>query len=337
MTTRTIRTWLAPATALVAMTALAGCTGVQSALVGAGEQGATIRQVWNLMLAVCGTMYVVVLIALGIALVRRRRELAREGTTRDRSLSIALGAWSLLVVGLLTVLVAASYTADRRIRSGHADLAVRVTAKQWWWQVDYLDQDSSRRFTTANELHLPRDRTVQVELVSGDVIHSFWVPALTGKHDLVPGRTNALMITPRAGGYYRGQCAEFCGLQHAKMAMDVQVDDLGAYQAWADHQRTPATPPTTPSAQRGLAVFERGACAMCHRIAGTTAGGVTGPDLTHLASRRSIAAGTLPMNRGNLAAWIVDPQHPKPGANMPAVPLSPQDVSDLVDYLTELK
>jgi cytochrome c oxidase subunit 2 len=121
------------------------------------------------------------------------------------------------------------------------------------------------------------------------------------------------------------------------MAMDVQVEDVGVYEAWADHQREPAAPPTTPSAQHGLVVYSRAACAICHRITGTPSGGRVGPDLTHLASRRTIAAGTLPMNRGNLAAWITDPQHAKPGNNMPAVPLTPQDVSDLVDYLTELK
>ncbi|MGY4516206.1 cytochrome c oxidase subunit 2 [Lysobacter sp. HA18] len=323
--------------ALAAMLALSGCSGVQSVLVGAGDQGATIRQVWNLLVAVCGTMYVVVLIGLGVAILRRRRTLQREGTTRDRALSIALVAWTVLVVGLLTVLVSSSYIADRRIRNGKADLAVRVTAKQWWWEVEYLDRDASRHFTTANELHLPRDRTVHVELVSGDVIHSFWVPALSGKHDLIPGRTNALLLTPRVNGYYRGQCAEFCGLQHAKMAMDVQVEDIAAFQSWADHQRQPGATPTTPSAVHGQAIFTQAACAMCHQIVGTPTGGRTGPDLTHLASRRTIAAGTLPMNRGNLAAWIIDPQHPKPGANMPAVPLSPQDVSDLVDYLMELK
>ena len=316
---------------------LGGCTGTHSALVPAADQSATIRGVWDLMLAICGTMYVLVLIGLAYALLRRRRRMAREGTTKDRALAVGLTAWVVLTVGLLSWLTAASFLADRRIRDGKGDLSVRITAKQWWWQVDYLDPITGRNFTTANELHLPRDRTAHVELRAGDVIHSFWVPALSGKHDMIPGRTNALLLTPRANGVYRGQCAEFCGLQHAHMALDVQVEDLARYEAWANHQREPAATPTTASARRGLIVYERAACAVCHRITGTPSGGVVGPDLTHLASRRSIAAGTLAMSRGNLAAWITDPQHPKPGNNMPAVPLTPQDVSDLVDYLTELK
>ncbi|GAB6196698.1 cytochrome c oxidase subunit II [Lysobacter xanthus] len=317
--------------------ALAGCSGVQAPLAAAGDQSATIAGVWNLMIGICGAMYVLVLVALGYSILRRRRQLAREGTRADRSLSIALMAWTVLVVGLLSWLVGASYLADRRIRDGRADVAVRVTGKQWWWDVEYLDPDGTRVFTTANELHLPRGKTVHVELQSADVIHSFWVPALSGKHDLVPGRTNAIFLTPRATGYFRGQCAEFCGLQHAHMAMDVQVDEPAAFDAWRAHQTQPAVQPTTPSALRGQAIYTRAACGVCHRITGTPTGSRVGPDLTHVASRRSIAAGTLATNRGNMAAWITDPQHAKPGNNMPAVPLTPQDVSDLVDYLMELK
>ena len=324
--------------ALAALAAgMAGCTGVQSALAPAADQAATIRGVWNLMLAICGTMYVVVLIGLAYALLRRRRQLAREGLAKDPAIAAALVAWVVLTLGLLSWLTAASFLADRRIRDGRGDVSIRITAKQWWWDVEYLDPIVGRTFRTANELHLPRDRTAHVELRAGDVIHSFWVPSLSGKRDMIPGRVNAILLTPRTNGYFRGQCAEFCGLQHAHMAMDVQVEDVGAYQAWADRQRRPAATPSTPSAQRGLAVYNRAACAICHRIAGTPSGGRVGPDLTHVASRRSLAAGTLPMNRGNLAAWIIDPQHAKPGNNMPAVPLTPQDVSDLVDYLTELK
>jgi cytochrome c oxidase subunit 2 len=327
------------ATAVLAALACAGCSGnrANSALAPMADQASGIHGVWNLMLAICGTIYVVVLIALGYALVRRRRARAREGTTGDRALGVALAAWVVLTIGLLTWLTAASFIADRRIRDGHAQLSVRVTAKQWWWDVEYLDADAGRNFSTANELHLPRGRTAHVELRAGDVIHSFWVPALSGKRDMIPGRANALLLTPRVNGYYRGQCAEFCGLQHAHMAMDVQVEDPATFDAWANHQREDAAVPSTPAAQRGLVVYERAACSICHRIAGTPSGGRVGPDLTHLAGRRSLAAGTLAMNRGNLAAWIIDPQHAKPGNNMPAVPLTPQDVSDLVDYLAELK
>ncbi|WP_133478733.1 cytochrome c oxidase subunit II [Cognatilysobacter segetis] len=316
--------------------ALAGCDSRWSALVPAGDQAAAIRGVWDLMIAICGTMYVLVLVGLAYALLRRRSR-AREGTARDPAIVAALVGWVVLTLGLLSWLTAASFLADRRLRDGRGEVSIRVTAKQWWWDVEYLDPIIARNFRTANELHLPRDRTAHVELRSGDVIHSFWVPSLSGKHDMIPGRVNALLLTPRVNGYFRGQCAEFCGLQHAHMALDVQVEDDAAYRAWADRQRLPAVAPTDAAAQRGLVVYERAACAICHRIGGTPSGGRVGPDLTHLATRRSLAAGTLAMNRGNLAAWIVDPQHAKPGNNMPAVPLTPQDVSDLVAYLSELK
>lgn len=323
--------------ALALPLALAGCSGIQSALAPAADQAGAIRGVWDLMVAICGTMYVVVLVGLGYAVARRRRQGMREGISRDPAIRVALGAWIVLTIGLLSWLTAASFLADRKIRDGHADISVRITAKQWWWDVTYLDRESGREFRTANELHLPRDRTAHIELQAGDVIHSFWVPNLSGKHDMIPGRTNAMLLTPRSAGYFRGQCGEFCGLQHAHMGIDVQVQDIAAYEAWAEHQRQPAAPPSTPSAQRGLLVYNTAACTTCHLIAGTPSGARVGPDLTHLASRRSIAAGTMPLTRENLAQWIRDPQHRKPGSNMPTVPLTPQDVNSLVDYLMELK
>ena len=309
---------------------------IQSILHSAGDQAAAIGNVWNLMLAICGTMYVLVLAWLGHALATRMRATS-TGQAHDRTLTIALVAFVVLVVGLLTWLVAASYLTDRRLHAGTSALSVRITAKQWWWQVEYLDQVPSKRFTTANELHLPRDRTVRVELRSADVIHSFWVPALAGKEDLIPGQANALLLTPRVAGRFRGQCAEFCGLQHAHMALDVQVESEAAFSAWVQRQRAPAHAPATPTAQRGAQVFLGTACATCHAITGTPANSRVGPDLTHFASRRTIGAGTLPMQRGALLAWIADPHRHKPGTLMPAVALSPQDLASVSDYLMELR
>ena len=201
----------------------------------------------------------------------------------------------------------------------------------------YLDPDPSRQVGTANELHLPLGRMTRIDLLSGDVIHSLWIPALNGKEDLIPGRSTQLALTPRAIGHYRGECAEFCGLQHAHMLLPVTVESPAAFAAWLDARRAPAATPASPSAVRGQQVFESGTCAMCHAIAGTSADSHAGPDLTHIASRPMLAAGALPNDRAHLAAWLVDPQAFKPGTKMPNPRLQPQEVSDLVDYLEGLR
>jgi cytochrome c oxidase subunit 2 len=309
---------------------------VQSVLAPAGDQASAIERVWDLMLWICVPMYVLVLLALGFALWRRRP--GGHTVDGDRRIAIGLTAFTILVAGLLTVLTASSYVADRHLHAPVTDpVNIRVTAKQWWWQVEYLDADPSQQFTTANELHLPVDRPARIELRSSDVIHSLWIPVLNGKEDLIPGHDNTIVMTPRRMGTYRGQCAEFCGLQHANMALDVQVENPSAFEAWRAHQLAPAPVPKTPVALAGMNDFTAMACAMCHTIDGTDAGGVTGPNLTHLASRRMLAAGALPLNRRTLTAWIADPQAHKPGTNMPAVPLQPQQMTEIVDYLMTLK
>ena len=314
---------------------LAACNTVQSALAPVADESRAIERVWDLMLWICGPMYALVLLALGYALRRNRGN--GHGRAGDRALWFGLLGFSVLTAGLLTVLTAQSYVQDRRLHAPVVDpVNVRITAKQWWWQVEYLDADPSRQFTTANELHLPVDRPARIELASADVIHSLWIPVLNGKEDLIPGHANTITMTPRKVGRYRGQCAEFCGLQHANMALDVQVDDAAAFAAWQAHQRMPAPAPTTPTAIAGRNDFNALACALCHAIGGTPAGGVVGPNLTHLASRRTLAAGALPLDRGTLETWIIDPQRHKPGTNMPAVPLQPQQLSDITDYLMTL-
>jgi cytochrome c oxidase subunit 2 len=245
--------------------------------------------------------------------------------------------FTVLTAGLLTVLTAQSYVQERHLHAPVSNpVNVRITGKQWWWQVEYLDADPSRQFTTANELHLPVDRPMRIELRSDDVIHSLWIPVLNGKEDLIPGHSNVITMTPRKVGVYRGQCAEFCGLQHANMALDVTVDDAATFAAWQARQRQPAATPTSAAQLAGRNDFTALACAMCHTIEGTTAGGIVGPDLTHMASRRTLAAGAMKLDRGTLQAWILDPQRHKPGTNMPAVPLQPQQLSDITDYLMSL-
>jgi len=323
--------WLAVA----GSAALAGCSNeVQSPLAPVGDQALAIGHLWNLTLAACGIVYLLVLLALACSLwgIRGGRRRPREGS----GLPKALVAFVVLAGGALTALAAASVVTDRTLHAPVQDpLHVRVTAKQWWWQVEYLDADPAKTVVTANELHLPVDRPVRIELATSDVIHSLWIPVLAGKEDLIPGRPNVLTLTPRRTGSYRGQCAEFCGLQHAHMVLDVQVDDAPGFAAWYGRQLQPVPAPSSASAQAGQRVFASSGCTACHAVGGT--GGRTGPDLTHVASRRTLAAGTVPLDRTRVAAWILDPQRYKPGTTMPTVPLQPRDLDAVTDYLMELK
>ena len=329
--------------AIVLAHALGGCTGVQHALDPAADQSDAIVTIWQLMVWICGAMYALVLAGVAAVIVRGARRRASLPAANgeqpdDRRIIAALAAWTALIALLLVVLTVASYAIDRALRPrDHADLEVRITGKQWWWQVEYLHPDASQHLVTANELRLPFDRTVRIELRSADVIHSFWVPNLAGKRDLIPGRTTEVWLTPRRAGSFRGQCAEFCGLQHAHMALDVTIDEPAEFEAWRARQLTLAPAPSTPTAIRGELLFTANACATCHSIKGTRAFGVTGPDLTHLASRRTLAAGALPMTRAALQGWIADPQSSKPGVHMPAVALEPDELEALVDYLMTLE
>jgi cytochrome c oxidase subunit 2 len=248
-------------------------------------------------------------------------------------------AWAALIGTGLIALAIASFIADRldAQASAHEKLSITVTGKQWWWDVKYTSANASKTLRTANEIHVPVGVPTRIILRSNDVIHSFWVPSLAGKEDLIPGRETDLTIVPNKVGIYRGQCAEFCGAQHAHMALVIDVDPYPQFLKWWEHQLQPAAAPTTPAALAGYRYVTQRQCAMCHTIAGTPAGGSIGPDLTHLASRRSIAAGTLPMGEGNLYGWVADPQSIKPGTKMPTMNLEPDELHSVVAYLETLK
>jgi cytochrome c oxidase subunit II len=203
--------------------------------------------------------------------------------------------------------------------------------------VEYRDVVAQRGATTANEIHVPVGRMVVLELRSTDVIHSFWPISLGAKRDQIPGKENSLWLRADRPGVYRGQCAEFCGHQHAKMAFLVVAERPDSFERWLATQRDTAATPADSLTRRGQEVFLGSSCVMCHAIAGTPAGSRIGPDLTHLAGRRTIAAGTLPNTRGNLAGWIVDPQTIKPGAKMPPNLLPPADLQALLAYLETLR
>jgi cytochrome c oxidase subunit 2 len=216
---------------------------------------------------------------------------------------------------------------------GSTRLTIRVVGHQWWWEVRYPGTAA----VTANEMHIPARTPVRVEVQSVDVIHSFWVPQLNRKIDAIPGRTNVVELRADAVGIYRGQCAEFCGLQHAHMGMKVFADPPDRFRAWLADQERPAARPSGSLAARGESVFMDGPCSSCHTIRGTDARGYVGPDLTHLASRTTLAAVTIPNRKGYLGGWILDSQHVKPGNQMPNVNLRGPQLQALLAYLEGLR
>jgi cytochrome c oxidase subunit II len=215
-------------------------------------------------------------------------------------------------------------------------LVLDVTAHQFWWEVKYSGATPADEFTTANEIHIPVHVPVLVRLHGGDVIHSFWVPKLSGKTDAIPGQTNLSWMQADAPGRYLGQCSEFCGWQHAHMQFEVVAEPQAQFESWRSTQLEPAPQPKTPEQMRGQAFVEY-RCGLCHQVRGTSAGAVSAPDLTHLMSRRTLAAGTLPNDYGNLAGWIQDPQAWKPGNQMPNQYLTGSQLADTLAYLESLK
>ena len=249
------------------------------------------------------------------------------------SATIIVVAGAIIPAIILVVVYAATVHAMSAFTGAGANpLAIQVIGRDWWWEVRYPENG----ITTANEIHIPVDRTVKLELTAGDVIHSFWVPELQAKQDAIPGQTNTLLLDAKQPGTYRGQCAEYCGLQHAHMALYVVAQSPAEYAAWAQME---SAPPATPAgaALQGQQAFLKASCAYCHAIQGSSAGGKTGPDLTHLASRSTIGAGVLPNTTANLAGWIVNPQTFKPGSNMPPSSLAPADLQAILTYLQTLK
>jgi cytochrome c oxidase subunit 2 len=218
----------------------------------------------------------------------------------------------------------------------HPALVLDITARQWWWDVRYSSAEPSEQFETANEIHIPVGQPVLVRLHAADVIHSFWVPKLTGKTDVIPGQINQSWMQTSAPGVYLGQCSEFCGYQHAHMQFEVIAQSPEDFAAWQAAQRKAAALPASPEAARGLEVMQS-RCALCHQVRGTSAGAVIAPDLTHLMSRATLAAGTLANTPGNLAGWIQDPQDLKPGSLMPNQYLSAQQLTDVLAYLETLR
>jgi cytochrome c oxidase subunit 2 len=306
---------------------LAGCVSAQSMLHPAGEDAAAVANLFWVMAS--GTV-VIWLIVMGITVYAVLGK-KRPKTERFADRFILIGGVAFPSITLAALLIFGLALLPDWVRSDAPDLRVHVTAEQYWWRIAYELPDGSV-VNTANELHLPAGQTAEFVLNSTDVIHSFWIPNLGGKIDVIPGRTNLWRLKPTETGVFRGVCAEFCGPSHALMAFPVVVHEPADFQAFLDGEATPVETP------QGHDLFIAAGCGACHAVRGTSAGGAVGPDLTHFASRRTMAAGTMPITDENLKSWLLDPDHHKPDVRMPGYDSLPESERDaLVSYLLDLK
>jgi cytochrome c oxidase subunit 2 len=313
--------------------ALAACSGASpSTLHTAGSESDDVSRLWWVMFGLAVVVYVVVATLIVWAIVHGRGDRPVRARFNDDKFiwigGVIAPAIILFVLGVLTM------TTSNAIRQPSSRaLVVKVEAHDWWWAASY----PGRGVVTANEIHVPVDTRVHFELTSGDVIHSFWVPEIAGKQDVIPGQPNDLYVTVRKVGTYRGLCAEFCGLEHAKMQLFVIAESPGDFAKWVESNAQPAREPVSEDAERGQVVFQRSDCAGCHTVRGTTALGNEGPDLTHVASRRTLGAVSIENTPGNLEKWVLNPGDIKPGVKMPPSVLSKADFQAVVAYLESRK
>jgi cytochrome c oxidase subunit II len=322
---------------VAALVLLSGCGGNgQSALDPQSHASRAIYNLWWGMLAAAAVVFAGVLFLIGWSVVRRRREgMPPFGTDEKRLGRLVVGFGIVIPVLTLTALFFIANIgvvgATDNPPPGKTKLTIDVVGRQWFWEAHYPKSGA----VTANEIHIPVKTPVNVVLTSPDVIHSFWVPELNRKIDAIPGHPNRLVLYADKPGVYRGQCAEFCGLQHAKMALAIYADPPQKFQAWLQNEAKPL--PATAAQSPGFQAFTRNQCASCHTLRGTSAKGAIGPDLTHLMTRKTLGALTIPNTRGYLGAWVVDPQQFKPGNKMPALDIAPADLKQLVNFLEGLK
>jgi cytochrome c oxidase subunit 2 len=312
-----------------------------SSLAPQGPAASQIALLWWMLFGMGLAVYVLFSVLLLASLLRRRRHVEDETSDDLKRIPARISNKWIISGGVvlpsvvLTVVMAATVWVMRPVTAlpPAGALTIEVTGYQWWWSVRYPDQ----QFVTANEIHIPVGRPVSIKLTSADVIHSFWVPELHGKLDMMPGRTHTLLLQADRPGEYRGLCAEYCGMQHAKMAFLVIAQTPEQFDAWVANQQQPGAEPVDALAIQGRQVFLGSACVYCHAIRGTPANADVGPDLTHLASRRTLAAATVPNTRGHLAGWVVDPQNIKPGNEMPPSDLKAEELHALLAYLESLR
>ena len=328
---RRLRRRAVPAGVVAAGLVASACSpNAPSALEPSGPAAEQIADIWWLMFGLATVVYVVVA---GLIILAALRGRGTQGEGRPSRITDDTFIWvgglivPAVILGILAVVTVQSVNTLRKPERNA--LQIEVTGYRWWWEVRYPKEG----ITTANEIRIPAGRPVTIGLRTADVIHSFWVPELAGKVDQIPEHRNVLNIEAEKPGVYRGQCAEFCGLQHAKMAFLVRADPPATFNRWVARQQRPASAPVSESAARGQVVFNRSTCGACHAIRGTEARGTYGPDLSDFGDRRTIGAASVPNTRANLAKWIVDAQSMKPGNLMPPIHMAPDDVTALLDYL----
>lgn len=303
----------------------------------AGVPGAAQTRLGWLVLGVSAVVVVVVTVLVLVAALRRRGEPVLIMPARTGLRWVVIGGIIVPAVVLTVLFVSTTLTLAQVTPPPRGVPTIEITARRWWWEVQYPGSAPAAGVTTANEVHVPVGRAVRLVLASGDIIHSFWVPRLAGKTDMIPGQRNIAWLAAREPGVYYGRCGEYCGAQHAKMQLRLVAEPPAQFERWLAAQRRPAAGVLASAADSGRQVFLRVGCASCHTIRGTPARGAVGPDLTHLMSRRTIAGGTLPNTPGDLAAWVANAQAIKPGALMPATPLPAAELRVLLTYLETLR
>lgn len=299
---------------------------------------------WWTMLIIGGAVWVIVTVMLIATMIRRRQDPKGDGRRGPLFVAVA-GAVipGVIVAGVMAQAVVVLQQTNPLDDDG--ETVIEVTGHKFWWEVEYPEEG----VVTANEIHIPTGQRVRLELTAADVIHSVWVPQLGGKTDMVPGHANSMWLETDEPGQYWGQCAEYCGVQHAQMRFLVIAHEPEEYQSWLAHHSQAAEDGQLPAAEGaeiteeeeliawGREVFMSSSCVYCHAVQGTEAQGEFGPDLTHMASRETIGAGILPNNPGNMAAWVVDPQSIKPGNEMPGTDLDGPELQALLAYLESLE
>lgn len=335
-----VRGFGAPAAVLVAWCASA-CAGAPSPFRPASEPAAQLASLGWLLTIIAAVVCVIIAVLVLVPALRgwratRMRELPALHRG-DGERWIVIGGIAIPVAMLLGVFVVTAATLSKTSHPPtRARFMIQVTGHQWWWEVHYPSPDPQQNITTANEIHIPIGEPIALRVDSRDVIHSFWVPQLHGKIDVIPGQTNTFWFRADSAGVYRGQCAEYCGIQHTNMALQVVAEPRPQFEAWLAQQRRPAATPSNDLALAGRAAFERQACSLCHAIQGTAAGGKMGPDLTHVASRMMLGAGTIPNTPGHLAGWIMNSQTIKPGNDMPQMYIDGASLHAIMAYLATL-
>jgi cytochrome c oxidase subunit 2 len=320
------------------MTALASCNTPLSIFSTASDAAERVSKLGWFMIILSGVIFVGVMITMIAAMLTNRRRNAVDVDLSDPGTGwIVWGGAVMPGIALVATWVVA-LGALGRYPERNPVVTIHVTGHQWWWQLDYQFPALPQQFRTANELHIPVGRPVRIILTSADVIHSFWVPQLQGKLDVIPGDTNDLRLVARRPGTYTGVCAEYCGAQHAHMGLVVVAEDTTSFKQWAAHQLADGAPPHDSLTAEGQRLFVGGPCSLCHTVRGTPAEAQIAPDLTHVGSRLTLAAGTLPNTLGNLEGWIANAQSLKPGTKMPTLSVytGPQ-LRAVAAYVSSLK